>query len=240
LIWRLDALNKFLLAASPVLALTPALGREACRALGLSRLAFLRVDCARRHAWAVTGWGIEPGALTGVRANVDSSPWIRRCVLRGKPSFTASARAAEAVPAEQIARFRLGPLLCVPLHVAGSPYAVMLLDRHGEPFAVDDLLASVAAAVGESISRALEAAGAASAWNGDGPASELTARQVQMLEMMGRGLSNKQIAHLTGLSVFTVRDHVSALLHKLDVTNRSAAVVRAWQLGLLREPAAVG
>lgn len=239
LIWRLDAFNKFLLAASPVLAFTPALGHEACRALGLTRMAFLRIDCARRHAWAAAGWAIAPAELASLRVGFDASRWVRRSVLGGQPAFTPSARMDEAVPPAYATRFGLGALLCVPVGVAGSPHGAMLLDRRGDPFTVDAVLTSVAAAVGESIGRALEAAGAAVASAGR-PDAELTARQAQMLQMMGRGLSNKEIAHVTGLSVFTVRDHVSALLHKLDVSNRSAAVVRAWQLGLLRQPAALG
>ncbi len=64
------------------------------------------------------------------------------------------------------------------------------------------------------------------------PASEydLTPRQVEILNLIGRGLSNRDISGVLGISVNTVKVHVSALMKALDVTNRTEAVFIYQQL----------
>ncbi len=60
--------------------------------------------------------------------------------------------------------------------------------------------------------------------------SGLTARQVDVLELVAQGLSNSDIANHLFLSVRTVEHHVAAILMKLQVTSRSEAVRRAHEL----------
>lgn len=67
----------------------------------------------------------------------------------------------------------------------------------------------------------------------DGPAESLTPREVQVLELVATGMSNKQIAGDLGISAHTVKFHVNAILGKLDVHTRTQAVVRGVQLGLM-------
>ena len=62
----------------------------------------------------------------------------------------------------------------------------------------------------------------------------LTARQTEVLELAGQGLSNKRIGRELGLSEHTVRGHVQALLGALGVAGRAEAVFKARQLGLIR------
>jgi DNA-binding NarL/FixJ family response regulator len=59
------------------------------------------------------------------------------------------------------------------------------------------------------------------------PAAELTARERQVLELVARGMPNKAIALQLSLSEKTVKAHVSAILRKLDVTDRTQAALRA-------------
>lgn len=55
----------------------------------------------------------------------------------------------------------------------------------------------------------------------------LTAQQMRVLDMLGAGLFNKQIAHELQIAETTVKAHVSAILHKLKVASRTQAVVLA-------------
>jgi DNA-binding NarL/FixJ family response regulator len=58
-------------------------------------------------------------------------------------------------------------------------------------------------------------------------AAELTAREREVLELVARGMPNKAIALRLSLSEKTVKAHVSAILRKLDVTDRTQAALKA-------------
>lgn len=60
----------------------------------------------------------------------------------------------------------------------------------------------------------------------------LTPQQMRVLMMMGEGLLNKQIAHELNVSEATVKAHVSAVLQKLGVENRTRAVLVAGRFSL--------
>ncbi|MDY7079808.1 MAG: response regulator transcription factor [Chloroflexota bacterium] len=61
---------------------------------------------------------------------------------------------------------------------------------------------------------------------------KLTGREVDVLRLLARGLSNADIAARLYLSEGTVRNHISAILAKLDVSDRTQAAVIAIQHGL--------
>jgi DNA-binding NarL/FixJ family response regulator len=58
----------------------------------------------------------------------------------------------------------------------------------------------------------------------------LTPQQSRVLMLLSDGLLNKQIAHAMQVSEATIKAHVSAILHKLGVDNRTQAVILARQL----------
>lgn len=64
-----------------------------------------------------------------------------------------------------------------------------------------------------------------------GPALDsLTPQQLRVLELLGQGLLNKQIAHELDIVESTVKAHVSAILRKLNVHSRTQAVLLAQKL----------
>ena len=63
----------------------------------------------------------------------------------------------------------------------------------------------------------------------------LTARQVDILDLLAQGLSNAQIAARLSISAKTVDHHVSAVLAKLDVHSREEATTLARQHRLIDE-----
>jgi DNA-binding NarL/FixJ family response regulator len=62
---------------------------------------------------------------------------------------------------------------------------------------------------------------------------ELTPREREILQLIGRGMSNTDIAEALVISMATVKTHVRHLLQKLDVRDRAQAVVLAFELGLV-------
>lgn len=63
---------------------------------------------------------------------------------------------------------------------------------------------------------------------------ELTGRERDVLELLAAGLRNHAIATRLGLSEKTIRNHVSSVLLKLQVTDRTAAALKAREAGLGR------
>ena len=66
------------------------------------------------------------------------------------------------------------------------------------------------------------------------PSPEFTGRQRQILELISRGLTNKQIAAMLEISIDAVRQHLAAVFAKLDAANRSEAVAIAIKRQLIK------
>jgi DNA-binding NarL/FixJ family response regulator len=64
------------------------------------------------------------------------------------------------------------------------------------------------------------------------PFPDLTPRELEVLDRIARGEANPTIARHLGISPKTVRNHVSTILDKLMVADRSQAIVRAREAGL--------
>jgi len=66
------------------------------------------------------------------------------------------------------------------------------------------------------------------------PFTELTQREMQVLKLIANGLGNHQIAQELVISEHTVKGHVSNILSKLHLADRTQAAVYAWQKGVVR------
>lgn len=62
----------------------------------------------------------------------------------------------------------------------------------------------------------------------------LTAREMDVIEMLAEGLSNKAIAHRLSISEHTAKFHVNSILAKLRAGTRTEAVMRGIRLGLVK------
>jgi DNA-binding NarL/FixJ family response regulator len=65
-----------------------------------------------------------------------------------------------------------------------------------------------------------------------GPFPQLTEREHEVLDLLARGLDNPAVARRLALSGKTVRNHVSNIIAKLQVVDRTAAIIRARDAGL--------
>ncbi len=66
--------------------------------------------------------------------------------------------------------------------------------------------------------------------------TELTEREMEVLILIAQGLSNAEIAERLVISQKTVKDHVSNILSKLHLADRTQAAVYAWRQGLMQTP----
>lgn len=103
---------------------------------------------------------------------------------------------------------------------------------------VEDLLAAVRdVAAGETVfapellGKLLRRVGANSR-----PGNDLTAREIEVLDGLAQGRTTKDIADQLGLSVNTVRNHITSILGKLGVHSRLEAVAAGIRLGLVSPP----
>jgi HD-GYP domain-containing protein (c-di-GMP phosphodiesterase class II) len=85
---------------------------------------------------------------------------------------------------------------------------------------------------GDAVNAVLRASGHRAPARREGP-SGLTSREVEVLALLARGLSNKEIAHQLGLSPKTVSNHVEHVYTKVGVQSRAAATLYATQHGLV-------
>ena len=67
-------------------------------------------------------------------------------------------------------------------------------------------------------------------------ASRLTARELEVLELLAKGMTNKEIAAKLVITVRTVKFHVSSIMRKLDAGNRTEAVLTAAERGIIEMP----
>jgi two-component system response regulator DegU len=61
----------------------------------------------------------------------------------------------------------------------------------------------------------------------------LTATEIKVMSLLGKGNSNKEIASTLDCSVKTIKNHLNSIFQKLSVNNRTEAVVRAIEKGLI-------
>jgi DNA-binding CsgD family transcriptional regulator len=125
----------------------------------------------------------------------------------------------------------------------GCPYEAALAlaeadDQEALRRSLDALLHLGASAAAAMVARRLRRLGARGLPRGPRKATrqnpaELTARELEVLELVAQGLGNAAIASRLFLSDKTVAHHVSAILRKLDVRTRTQASARAARLGLV-------
>jgi DNA-binding CsgD family transcriptional regulator len=108
-------------------------------------------------------------------------------------------------------------------------------ERSAEAAAVE-LRADVRAGLydGDAVEAVLGAAGHRVPRRREGPAG-LTPREVDVLRLLARGLSNKEIAERLVISPKTVANHAEHIYAKIDASSRAAAGLFAMQQGLLPE-----
>ncbi len=106
-----------------------------------------------------------------------------------------------------------------------------VLPRHAPS---EQIVAAVHAAATGLIALPFEAAYGVLPVAADASNEVLTPRELETLEMMAEGLSNKQIAYRLGISDHTAKFHVNSIFAKLEAGTRTEAVMRGIRMGLVK------
>jgi DNA-binding NarL/FixJ family response regulator len=109
------------------------------------------------------------------------------------------------------------------------------------PDATEDELVAAVRAVGEGlwvgapglVGDLIRLSGRRESSSDDSLVEQLTAREMEVIQLMAQGLANKQIALKLGISEHTVKFHLSSLYAKLGISSRTEAVKRGIELGLI-------
>jgi DNA-binding NarL/FixJ family response regulator len=186
----------------------------------------------------VVRWGL--GSL------LVSQPWVKGCVGAGdaEEALRLAARHRPHVAVLDLFLGRTSTVdLCAQLREAGDITRVLRIRGAGT---IPVAAARAAGASGfvrkeaglAEVMRAVRAVGLGGEVFDPEPVStpgDLSPREREVLELMGAGDTNREIAAHLHLSPHTVKDHTTAILRKLDARNRTEAVERARRLGLLGE-----
>ncbi len=134
-----------------------------------------------------------------------------------------------------------GPAIPITARVLGAADAYQAMSEprpYRDPLGPEQVAAELRREVktgrmdGDVVEAVLGAAGHRVARRREGPAG-LTAREVDVLRLVSRGLSSKEIAARLVISPKTVRNHIEHIYTKIDVSNRAGAGLFAMQHGLL-------
>jgi DNA-binding CsgD family transcriptional regulator len=123
------------------------------------------------------------------------------------------------------------------LTLEGPSNPVVIAIRVNDPALADRLSTMLADVAGIRLARVDETADVALV-DAIGTAvsreAALTPRELEVLNLLAEGASNKVIARRLGISIHTAKFHVGSLLEKLDASGRTDAVAHAARLGVIQ------
>jgi HD-GYP domain-containing protein (c-di-GMP phosphodiesterase class II) len=229
------------------------LATEAARGLGLPEtdvMALRRAACVQdlgRLGVSNTIWD-KPGALTRSELErVRMHPYLTERMLAFSPALAGVGRLAvqhhERLDGSGYPRGLSGDAIApaARLLAAADVYQAMSETRPHRPArnpaaAGSELRREVTAGRldGQAVDAVLRASGHRIGRRREWPAG-LTTREVEVLRLLARGLSNKQIAERLVISTKTAGSHVEHIYRKIDASNRAQASLFAMKHGLMAD-----
>jgi DNA-binding NarL/FixJ family response regulator len=184
-----------------------------------------------------------------IRVRIETTSAVTRAgleaLLASRPEIEVVDSASEAdvvlsealeISALEISESR-APIVPVVLLGDVTPHeglragARAVLSRDASPAQIAAALQAAAAGL---IAVPVQDSGAIAPLLAEESAEPLTPRELDVLEMLAEGLSNKMIAYRLSISEHTAKFHVNSILTKLNAGTRTEAVMRGVRLGLVK------
>jgi LuxR family maltose regulon positive regulatory protein len=164
--------------------------------------------------------------LTACRAAGFVTSLISGLVLQAL-ARQASGRPDEALPSLQEALELAAPRGVLRRLIEPGPAMIPLLEAAKRQQIQPELVATLLTL--------LEADAPAVAHAGDALVNPLSERELEVLQLVAEGLTNREIAGRLYIAASTVKSHLNSILRKLDASNRTQAAAEARALGILQD-----
>lgn len=207
---------------------------KTCRIGGFRRSALFWYTPLTRSVYGVHAFNIPRENIQCIREPVENLSGIQEVFEKMKPVHFENIH--RRLPDHYVESFHLSSLLVCPIPVVGErQVAVLLLDQDGTPFQADEGTLFALDTMMSRAAKAMSARLAEPATKVGIPSSGvLTPREQQILQFIADGLDTKEISQHLHLSEYTVSEYVRAILRRLQVPNRSAAVAKAMRQNIIQ------
>ncbi|QSO52771.1 GAF domain-containing protein [Alicyclobacillus curvatus] len=231
---RLLAFDERLLAARDVSQVLTAVAKDVCTVCGFSRSALFLYNSLMQTVEGIYAHHIELGEVRQIRESERSIPLIHHMTGFSKPMYFEDV--STWMPKHYVQHFQLSSLFVCPIHGPhGQALGLLLVDHAGKPFHSDETLC-------QALKLFLDRTTLALTRHLQFPnkpvqpvnAYALTTRELEILRLIAEGLDTKAAAKHLHISDYTVSEHISSVMRKLEVKNRTQAVAKALREGVIQ------
>ncbi|MED1203346.1 response regulator transcription factor [Heyndrickxia acidicola] len=217
--------------------------------LPFERCALFQYSYTDEMGHGLTGYHFNDHDIRSIRENVDNIPFIYKSLSKIHPQNARIknfqpiyiSNAAEEFPDQYVRQFQLESVIVTPIYVPseGKLIGAAILDQGpGKHFEVDSstitALLKFGQSAGELLTKFTPRMDLPLMHLEDREMIQLTAREIDVLELLAEGASTTEAAEQLHLSEYTVRDYISTIMKRLKARNRTEAAVKAIRMGLIK------
>jgi DNA-binding CsgD family transcriptional regulator len=206
--------------------------------LPFSRCALFIYSPGEHSGVGVHAHNVNTGSVQHIKESIAEFPLLRKYLKHfshSKPIFIEDA--AEILPGKYVREYSLKSLVVLPIYVPAENKLIglALLDRgENKSFTVNNQTLTALIKFGQYGGELLNQYYEDAVQLFGVQHAVLTIREREVLKLIAEGASINEAADALHLSAYTVRDYISAIIHKLDAKNRTDAAVKALKMRLIQ------
>ncbi|MDP9729540.1 LuxR C-terminal-related transcriptional regulator [Alicyclobacillus tolerans] len=206
---------------------------DSCQLAGFKRSALFLYNPLNQSVEGLFGHHVELDVIRRIRENGYRVPLLNRLLQLDRPVFLEDV--SNLLPVQHVQSFHLTSLLICPVRgPASETLGVLLLDHNGQRFPHVPSQLELVKGMLDRVSFALSSHLHQDQERIPNHSFALTERELDVLYLLADGLDTKHTAEQLHISEYTVSEHITSILRKLKVKNRTAAVAKSLREGLIR------